>query len=123
MGKISVTIDGAAYDVELDLHRGFGSDLTVIVNGETLHVVVPELADPEQVELILVGSRPYEIVVDRNLRWIKSSHGIHRLELRDLEMPVARPASGDGRVKAPIPGVIARVLVHVGDQVQVGQVL
>ena len=123
MSKISVTIDGIAYDVDLDMLLRADSDLAVIVNGETLRVTAPRLDDPGQVELILVDDRPYEIVVDRNLRWIKSSGRVHSLEIHDLETPVARPASGDGRVKAPIPGLIARVLVDVGDQVVAGQPL
>jgi biotin carboxyl carrier protein len=75
------------------------------------------------VQLILVDGRPYEIVVDRNLQWIRSAHGVHHLEIHDLATPVARPASGDGRVKAPIPGLIAEVLVDAGAQVEAGQPL
>ncbi len=35
-------------------------------------------------------------------------------------MAVTRPASGDGRVKAPIPGLIARLLVEPGAVVEPG---
>ena len=68
-------------------------------------------------------STPIGALNDRILQWIKSSHGVNRLELRDRETAVARPASADGRIKAPIPGQIARVLVAVGDTVEVGQSL
>jgi len=123
MSNLSVTIDGISYDVELDLYQRVDADLTVVVDGEALRVTVPELDTPEPAEWLLVDGRPYEVTVDRNLRWIKSSRGVHQLEIRDRETPVTRPASADGRVKAPIPGQIARVLVALGDQVEAGQPL
>ena len=123
MSKLSVTIDSITYDVELDLHQRIDTNLVVVVNGETLRVTVPELDSPEPAEWFLVDGRPYEVTVDRNLRWIKSSRGVHQLEIRDHETPVTRPASADGRVKAPIPGQIAHVLVELGDQVEAGQPL
>ena len=41
--------------------------------------------------------------------------------MRDAE--TTRPAVADGRVKAPIPGLIARVLVAPGQTVETGQPL
>jgi biotin carboxyl carrier protein len=123
MSKISLTIDDITYDVELDLHQHVDADLTVIVDGESLRVTMPQLDNPEPAEWLLFDGRPYEVIVDHNLRWIKSSRGMHRLEIRDRETAVTRPASADGRVKAPIPGQITRVLVKVGEQVEAGQPL
>jgi biotin carboxyl carrier protein len=123
MSKLSVTIDGIAYDVKLDLHQRVDADLIVVVNGEMLRVTVPELDNSEPAAWLLIDGRPYEVTVDHNLHWIKSTRGVHQLEIRDRETPVTRPASADGRVKAPIPGQIARVLVKVGDQVEAGQPL
>jgi biotin carboxyl carrier protein len=123
MSKLSVTINGATYDVELDQQQRPDADITVVVDGETLRVIMPELNNPDSTGWLLIDGRPYEITIDRNLHWIKSSRGINRLELRDRETVVARPASADGRIKAPIPGQIARVLVAVGDSVEVGQSL
>jgi len=123
MSKLSVSINGATYDVELDQQPQSDADLTVVVDGETLRVIVPELNNPDANGWLLIDGRPYEVTVDRNLHWIKTSRGINRLELRDRETAVARPASADGRIKAPIPGQIARVLVAVGDTVEVGQSL
>ena len=48
---------------------------------------------------------------------------LHQVEVRDLESTIARPASGDGRIKAPIPGLITRVLVSPGEPVEIGQPL
>ncbi len=123
MSKLSVTINDATYNVELNQRQRPDADLTVVVDGETLHVIVPDLNNPDAPGWLLIDGRPYEITVDRNLHWIKSSRGINQLELRDRETSVARPASADGRIKAPIPGQIARVLVAVGDSVEVGQSL
>jgi biotin carboxyl carrier protein len=123
MSKLSVTINGSTYDVELDQQPQPDADLTVVVDGETLRVIVPELDNPDATGWLLIDGRPYEVTVDRNLHWIKSSRGVNRLELRDRETAVARPASTDGRIKAPIPGQIARVLVAVGDTVEIGQSL
>ncbi|MDV7398755.1 acetyl-CoA carboxylase biotin carboxyl carrier protein subunit, partial [Arthrospira platensis SPKY1] len=67
--------------------------------------------------------RPYEIAIDPSLRWIKAFDGMHRVEVTDRRATVARPSSADGRVKAPIPGLITRVLVQPGDQVETGQPL
>ena len=123
MTRLSVTINGATYDVELDAQQRPEADFTVVVDGETLRVIVPELSSPDAASWLLIDGRPYDVTVDRNLHWIKSSHGVNRLELRDRETAVARPASADGRVKAPIPGQIARLLVALGDTVEVGQSL
>ncbi|HEU5098732.1 MAG TPA: biotin/lipoyl-containing protein [Roseiflexaceae bacterium] len=123
MTKLSVSINGATYDVELDQHQQPDGNLTVVVEGESLRVTVPDQNTTEVTGWLLIDGRPYEVLVDRNLHWIKSSRGIHRLELRDRDTAVARPASADGRIKAPIPGQITRVLVAVGDLVEVGQSL
>jgi biotin carboxyl carrier protein len=123
MSKLCVTINSVTYSVELDQHQQPDADLTVVVDGETLRVIVPVPNNSDAAGWLLIDGRPYEVTIDRNLHWIKSSRGVNRLELRDRETAVARPASGDGRIKAPIPGQIARVLVAVGDKVEVGQSL
>ena len=63
------------------------------------------------------------MVLDRQLHWVRTARAIHRLELHDLETPSARPVSGDGRVKAPIPGTITRLLIEPGATVEAGQPL
>jgi acetyl/propionyl-CoA carboxylase alpha subunit len=122
MSKLSVTIDGRTFEVEVDIPLGCdGAELTAMVGGQALHVALACVDDPEQIEWIVVDGRSREIVVDRDLRWLRSGTGLHHFEVRDLETTVARPVSGDGRVKAPIPGMITRVIVDVGDQVEAGQ--
>jgi biotin carboxyl carrier protein len=121
MSKLAVNIDGRRFEIEVNLLRRTGLELAVIVDGEEVKASVPSLDGPEQMEWIMVDDRPYEIVVDPDLRWIKAYSGLHRLEIQDLEAAVRRPSSGDGRVKAPIPGLVTRVLAHQGDQVSAGQ--
>jgi acetyl/propionyl-CoA carboxylase alpha subunit len=124
MSKIAVTIDGQVYEVNLRLGSGSVSSLPVTVDGQTLGVLLPDAGRPvDEMEWLIVAGRPYEVAFDRDLRWIKAFNGIHRLELRDLDAAVPRPLSGGGRVKAPIPGLIVRVLVTPGQAVEAGQPL
>lgn len=74
-------------------------------------------------EWMIIDGRPYEIVADTNLQWLNAYDGLHTVEVEDSNQRVARPRSGDGRVKAPIPGLITRVLVEPGAAVQAGQAL
>ena len=122
MSKLSVAIDGHVFTVELTIPPGCdGSELRASVDGQPYAVAAACVDDPERIEWVVIDGRPYEVVVDRDLRWLRSHYGLHQLAIRDLEAAVARPASGDGRIKAPIPGLVARVLVAVGERVEVGQ--
>ena len=49
--------------------------------------------------------------------------GLHQIEVQDRSISLARPVSGDGRVKAPIPGLVVRLCVELGDEVAVGEPL
>jgi biotin carboxyl carrier protein len=121
MTKLAITLEGHTFNVELNLLPPSGDTFTVQIGGQSVNVVVPNHTAPaDEMDLIVVDGRPYEITVDRELRWIKAPAGLHRLEVRDLEAAVARPLSGDGRVKAPIPGQISRIHVRVGQAVEVG---
>ncbi len=124
MSKLAVMLGGHTFEIEVKWIPPDGKPFPVVVNGETVSVVVPAANRPgADLEWIIVDDRPYELVFDAELRWIRSYSGIHRLEVRDMEATFARPPSGDGRVKAPIPGLITRVIVSVGQAVQVGQPL
>ncbi|MEW5985330.1 MAG: biotin/lipoyl-containing protein [Chloroflexota bacterium] len=124
MSKIAVTVDGRTYQVELELFGRSGTELIARVNGEPVRVLAPELGgNLEAMGWIVVDDRPYEIAFDPDLHWLRSARGLHRLEARDVEALDARPRNGDGRVKAPIPGQITRVLVSVGQAVAAGEPL
>ncbi len=122
MTRLLVTLDGQAYEVELDAVGG--DTCRVVVNGEALSVVVPQTDTTViDVEWLIVNGWPYEIAFDANLQWLKAYDGLHTVEVQDLNQRVARPRSGDGRVNAPIPGLVSRVLVAPGDSVTAGQAL
>jgi len=123
MSKLSVKIDGRTFAVEINSILADGSPFEVEVDGEKLVVLVPQGGDSGMVDWLLVDGRPYEIVLDADMGWMSSRTGRHSLEIRDMAMAVPRSVSGDGRIKAPIPGVITRLLVKEGEEVGVGQAL
>ncbi|MEI7645596.1 MAG: biotin/lipoyl-containing protein [Chloroflexales bacterium] len=121
MRKIQVTIDGAEFTVEVgDLSTKDGF-VTATVNGVPTRVAVSSLAAPEAIQWAVVDTRPYELLIDHDLRWTQSPRGRHTLNVRDMDAGVARPASTDARIKAPIPGVVVRLLVEVGQEVVADQ--
>jgi biotin carboxyl carrier protein len=124
MSTLLVTIDGHAYTVELIPTSRGGETYDVTVDGQKMQLVLPRpKATAAEMEWIIIDNRPYEIVADTNLQWIHAYDGLHTVEVQDSNQRVARPRSGDGRVKAPIPGLIARVLVESGAAVRAGQAL
>ena len=124
MQKLSVTIDEQVYEIEATVFPQNESEFSVRVNGELLTVRIPDMeATFAEQEWLVVNGRPYEITFHKNLDWIKAYGGLHRLEVRDLEALVSRPVSGDGRIKAPIPGMITRVMVAKGQEVEAGDPL
>jgi len=123
MSKIAVTLSGRTYEIEVRQDAADPTEFTAIVDGQSIDVYVPG-ADPGQpIEWLVVDRRPYEVSFDSNLRWVHSGGNRRQLELHDLEATFTRPVSGDGRIKAPIPGLITRVLVTPGQEVAAGQSL
>lgn len=122
MPKLSVTIQGRTFEVDLQPgHQGDGH-FVAIIDGEPVDVMLPERDDPTHpLEWMIVDNHPYEMVIDANLRWVRVYSGIYQVDIRDLEAQYSRPRGGDGRIKAPIPGLIARVLVEPGQAVEAGE--
>lgn len=121
---ISVTIGEQTYQVELSNLVKEGQELEIRVNGEAIQALIPfHWFDEDEMEWLIIGNQPYELVVDRDLRWIHAPFGTYTIEVRDRERLAVRPVNGDGRVKAPIPGLIRRVMVKSGDMVKAGQPL
>ncbi len=124
MSKLTVTIDGQPFDVGVALTPKCGTECLVMINGSAVPIVIPDLADPgSALEWIIVDGRTYELTVDKDLQWLKAYSGLHRVEIHDSEATMMRPVSGDGRIKAPIPGLISRVLVEAGQKVKANQAL
>jgi biotin carboxyl carrier protein len=124
MQKLSVTIDEQVYEIEASVFPQNETEFSVQVNGELLTVNIPDIeASFVEQEWLVVNGRPYEITFHKDLDWIKAFGGLHRLEVRDEEALISKPVSGDGRIKAPIPGMITRVMVEKGQEVEMGEPL
>ena len=124
MGKLSVRVDGRVFEVELPAHGSSGPMQSLVVDGERVEVLIPEAgASFDQLEWMIVDGRPLELAFEKDLRWVRCGNAMYPLEIRDAEAAVSRPISGDGRVKAPIPGQIVRVFVEPGRAVEPGEPL
>ncbi len=122
MNKLSVSIEGHTFDVDFPQWSPHEPEMEVLVNGERLLVTVPDIDfSAREIEWLIVGERPYEVIFDGDLRWLRAYGGMHNIEVRDRGAAAYSPQRGDGRVKAPIPGLITRVLVEAGQRVGIGQ--
>jgi biotin carboxyl carrier protein len=94
------------------------------VNGETIRVRVPSQSDRGvPPEWIVIGDHPYDVFFDREFRHLRAHGQAHQMQVRDLQVTHTRPVSADGRIKAPIPGIVTQVLVEPGQAVETGQTL
>lgn len=126
MNKLTVTVNDKTFEVEVAAQRGVAGLFTVSVDGEPLTVYVPDAGvatpgSPEAVDWMIVDNRPYEMSFAADLRSVQLEGMRHTIQLRDQETRSVRPLSGDGRIKAPIPGLIARLNVEPGQTVEAGQ--
>lgn len=122
MNQFLITVDGHDYEVQITSVSRTGESFHVTVEGEPLTVTAP-VPLATDVEWLIIDGRPYEFVFDPQLQWINAYDGQHTIEIQDRNQRLVRPRSGDGRVKAPIPGLISRVLVAAGEAVHAGQPL
>lgn len=123
MRTIAIQIDGHAYTVEVRPDPTDRNAYTAVVDGTPIPVTLPDQEPGSLPDWLVIGRQPYELVIDPDFRWLQSGGRRHHLEIRDLEAVTVRPASGDGRVKAPIPGLVTRLLVEPGQDVEPGQPL
>lgn len=129
MRTIEVTLDGTTYEIEVRPDPADHTRFVAVVDGVALPVYVPQQAafaptSPSHLEWMVIDGRPYELVVGDQMEWLLSSGGKHELDVRLKGSAAhARPSTNDGRVKAPIPGLIRRVLVEEGGAVESGAAL
>lgn len=123
MHKLTILVENQPHEVEVTPNRARPGEFTVFVDGHPLTVFVPDFDSPELVDWMIVDDRPYEFILSPDLRVAQIYSGRYDILVRDKEAGGARPAVGDGRVKAPIPGLITRVYVELGQLVDVGQPL
>jgi len=124
MSRLTVELDGQSYNVELILTPHCDPSCMVTINGQEVSIIVPNSGSPfTDLDWMIIDERPYEISFDSQLHWLRAFSGLHRLNIEDREAKATRPRSSDGRVKAPIPGLITRIMVAEGDIVKAEQPL
>lgn len=123
MHKLTIIVENKPHEVEVTPSRTTPGEYTVVVDGEQRTVFVPDYDDPELADWMIVDDRPYELNFSPDLRVAQIYSGRYEIQVRDKEVGTARPTSGDGRIKAPIPGLITRIHVEAGQLVEVGQPL
>lgn len=124
MKQFLITVDGHDHEVQIMTVSRSGESFQVAVDGELLTVTATAPSPlTTDIEWLIIDGRPYEFVFDPQLQWINAYDGQHVIEIQDRNQRLVRPRSGDGRVKAPIPGLISRVLVDAGEAVEAGQPL
>jgi acetyl/propionyl-CoA carboxylase alpha subunit len=102
----------------------FGRDGVVVeLAGEHVPGVRVESCSPEQVDLEVEGvRRRYRVARVGGRHFVDSPLGAS--ELREVErFPALEEAAAPGSLVSPMPGVVRKVLVGVGDRVQAGAVL
>ncbi|MEP6691484.1 MAG: biotin/lipoyl-containing protein [Gemmatimonadaceae bacterium] len=122
--KYIVSVAGRRVDVDVQGEM-------VEVNGSRDRARVDEV-EGTPVRLVTVGDRVYRVVVRRRegrghySLWMDGfTHDVEALDeraraIRDLSAASAK-ASGPAPLVAPMPGLIVRIRVAVGDQVSAGQ--
>lgn len=123
MSILRVTVDDKSYDVQLKVDPANPERFIAEVDGRKVEVIAPFGENENVLEWVIIDHKPYEMILDKDLDWIHTWSGRHSLTIRDLEAAFVRTPGGDGRVKAPIPGLISKLLVEAGVQVELGQAL
>ncbi len=123
MHKLTIIVENKPHEVEVTPNRTTPGEYTVVVDGESRTVFVPDYDNPELADWMIVDDRPYELIFSPDLRVAQIYSGRYEIQVRDKEIGTVRPATGDGRVKAPIPGLVTRVHVELGQLVEMGQPL
>ncbi len=123
MRTIDVTLDGTTYVVQIRPDPADRTRFIATIDGEEVPIYVPDPTDSGLLEWMVINNRPYEILLGEQMEWLISSGGMHTMDVRwrgRAGGAAARPSSGDGRIKAPIPGLISRILVEEGALVEIG---
>jgi biotin carboxyl carrier protein len=121
--KYIVDVDGKRVEVVLD---GGG----VHVEGQTVRAHLADV-DGTPVKLVTIGDEVHRVIAQRTARgeYVLRIDG-HRFNIEALDertravrdlTGAAAAASGPAPLKAPMPGLVVRILVQPGDEVQAGQ--
>jgi biotin carboxyl carrier protein len=124
MSKLGIKIGKRFYHVQVDALGSLDNRLFVHIEGEEIPVILPKQIDgDDKLEWIIINNRPYELDLNSDLMTIRLHNRVYPIEIRDIAASLTRPRSVDGRVKAPIPGLIRQLFVYQGMTVEAGQSL
>jgi pyruvate carboxylase subunit B len=120
--KYYTRVDNTEYEVEINGE-------SILLNGEPVNVDLMRSGAAELYS-VLFGGRSYEMLVnsDRfnytiNVRGVQFQVQVEDERARRMNRARRLPALPDGElaITAPIPGLVVRVLVAVGDVIEEGQ--
>lgn len=123
MNKLRVTLEGRVFTLDIQEQPNAPGRYIARVDGQDLKIILPHAGSAEALNWMIIDGRSHELAFDPEARWVYTNRGRYAVEIREEGQSGIRTASGDGRIKAPIPGIITRLLVKPGDQVSVGQPL
>lgn len=122
--KYIATVDGQEYTIEIE------SDSQVVVNGQPIQVDFRKVGSLTLYSLLL-DNHSFEVVVEdegRGICQVVLGGNLYRVRVEDertrrLSNVNHRPQLGGGEVtiRAPIPGMMVKILVAPGDTVSDGQ--
>ena len=122
--KYIATVDGQEYTIEIE------SDNQVVVNGQPVQVDFRKVGSLTLYSLLL-DNHSFEVVVEdegRGVRQVVLGGNLYRVRVEDertrrLSRADRRPqlTRGEVTIKAPIPGMVVKLLVAPGDTVFEGQ--
>jgi len=123
MTHLAIRVGERAFSVELAGQVNAGRVNLVLYDRAVVARVPPDSLSQATTGWLIIDDRPFEIVIDQELRWIATEAGRFQLEMRDWEDVAVHALKGNGRVKATIPGQITRVFVALGQSVEPDQPL
>lgn len=130
MSDLIVTIGEKTFEIEIETLSHVDREFQVLIDGQPVNVSLASGSfnhNNDEIDWLLISGRPYEFVLDHDFRWIKTNTGYYPLDVRERGSTIGsaspRPHNGDGRILAPIPGLITQVMVSEGDAVEAGQPL
>ncbi|MBX7237010.1 MAG: biotin/lipoyl-binding protein [Caldilineales bacterium] len=121
--KYQSQVENSTYTVEID------ADGQILVENAKVDASLLQVG-PLGLYSLLIDKRSLELVVEETQHGYRVSFGSHTFDVRvaderQLKLAGKRTdlgaTGGDIQVKAPIPGLVVRVLVRAGDAVQTGQ--
>lgn len=123
--KYQSQIENTTYETEID------DDGRITLAGERVNASLLQVG-PLGLYSLIIGNQSKELAVEETQRGYRVTFGSRTFEVqvadeRQLRLAGGRggpeAASGELNIKAPIPGLVVRVMVRAGDEVKANQPL